>query len=124
MAWHEEGHLESFGKLCAAINHDIEHHFTNTVPPLTDRVNLEIHYPVVVGGELLDVRHGEDAMEIEAVDHIHYVQSWIAGNCDWPCWAIAHRNQSGVGARTVRRSAGMASLLKEDARALLYRPRC
>jgi hypothetical protein len=43
-------------------------------------VNLEIHYPVVVGGgELLDVRHGEDATEIEAVDHIHYVQSWIAG---------------------------------------------
>jgi hypothetical protein len=45
MAWHEEGHFESFGKLCAAINHDIEQHFTKTVPLLTDRgVNLEIHY--------------------------------------------------------------------------------
>jgi hypothetical protein len=81
MASHEEGHFESFGKLCAAIDHDIGDHFTNTIPLLNDRVNLEIYYPiVVVGGELLDVRHTEDSMAIEAVDHIHYVQSWIAAD--------------------------------------------
>src|ERR1700720_2062289 len=32
---------------------------------------------------------------------------------------MAHRNQSGAGARIVRRSAGTASLLKEAARALI-----
>jgi hypothetical protein len=81
MAWHEEGHFESFGKLCAALNHDFEEHFTNTMPRLYDRVNLEIYYPiVVVGGELLDVRLNADPMEIEPVDQIHYIQSWIAGD--------------------------------------------
>src|ERR1700719_5103749 len=43
-------------------------------------------------------------------------------NCDCPGWEMAHRNQSGAGARIVRRSAGTASLLKEAARALLDRP--
>jgi hypothetical protein len=80
MAWHEEGHFESLGKLCAALNHDIEDHFTNTMPQLYDRINLEIYYPVVVvGGELLDVRLNVDPMRIDPVDHIHYIQSWIAG---------------------------------------------
>ena len=36
-----------------------------------------------------------------------------------PGWEMAHRNQSGAGARIVRRSAGTASLLTEAARALL-----
>jgi hypothetical protein len=83
MAWHEEGHFESFGKLCAVLNHDIDVHFSNTVPVLNDRVNLQIYYPVVVvGGELLDVRLDAHPMTIEAVDHIHYLQSWIAGNTE------------------------------------------
>jgi hypothetical protein len=43
-------------------------------------------------------------------------------NCDCPGWEMAHRNQSGAGARIVRRTAGTASLLKEAARALLDRP--
>lgn len=76
MAWHEEGHFESFGKLCTVLNHDIDDHFSNTVPVLNDRVNLQIYYPVVVvGGELLDVRLDVHPMAIEAVDHIHYLQS-------------------------------------------------
>ena len=81
MAWHEEGHFESFDKLCAVLNHDIDDHFTNTIPLLNDRVNLQIYYPiVVVGGELLDVRLDTDLMPIEPVDHIHYIQLWIAGD--------------------------------------------
>src|ERR1700737_1595501 len=37
-------------------------------------------------------------------------------------WERAHRNQSGAGARIVRRSIGPGSLLKEAARTLLGRP--
>jgi hypothetical protein len=79
MAWHEDGHFDSFNKLCAAVNYDIEDHFTNTRPALNDRINLEIFYPIVVtGGEILDVRHSPESMELESVQHIHYVQSTIA----------------------------------------------
>src|SRR5262249_37217058 len=41
-------------------------------------------------------------------------------NCDWHRREMAHRNQSGAGARIVRRLAGTASLLKEAARTLLH----
>ncbi len=83
MAWHEEAHFESFGKLCAAVSHDIENHYTNTIPRMTDRINLQIYYPiVVVGGELLDVRQSETGMAIETADHLHYIQSWIAGDSE------------------------------------------
>jgi hypothetical protein len=33
-------------------------------------------------------------------------------NCDWPGWEMVHRNQSGSGARILRRSTGTGSLLK------------
>ncbi len=78
MAWHEEGHFESFSKLCQAVNYGLEDHFNNTMPVMGDRINLQTYYPItVVGGELLDVRYESDAIVIEAVDHIHYIQSYI-----------------------------------------------
>jgi hypothetical protein len=81
MAWHEEGHFESFYKLCAVINYDIDDHFTNTIPVLKDRVNLQIYYPIVVlGGEILDVQLDAEPVTIEPAHHVHYIQSWIAAD--------------------------------------------
>ena len=45
MAWHEEGHFESFAKLCAATNHAIDEHFTNTV--LAHGKQTDYHIDVV-----------------------------------------------------------------------------
>lgn len=39
---------------------------------------MQTYYPIaVLGGDLLDVRYESDAIAVEAVDHIHYIQSYI-----------------------------------------------
>jgi hypothetical protein len=78
MAWHEEGHFESFSKLCQVVNYSVEHHFQQTVSMSDDSINLQTYYPiVVVGGELLDISHEGNCINIETTNHAHYVQSYI-----------------------------------------------
>ncbi len=78
MASHDDEHFDCFTKLCAAVNYDIDQHFAHTIPVAGDSINLQMHYPIlVVGGELYNVKHAEAGLELEAVDHLHYVQSQI-----------------------------------------------
>jgi hypothetical protein len=80
MASHDEAHFESFGKLCAAVNHDIENHYANTIPVINDRINLQIYYPIlVVGGQMIGIESGGvgDEVQIKEADHIHYIQSYL-----------------------------------------------
>ncbi len=78
MALHDDEHFDSFRKLCAAVNYDVDQHFAHTFPVGGDAINLQMYYPIlVVGGELYDVKHVGAGLELEAVDHVHYVQSQI-----------------------------------------------
>jgi hypothetical protein len=79
MASHEDSHFNSFSKLCAAVDHEVEDHFNQTHPVQGDRINLQIYYPIlVVGGVLIDVRPGSTGeLEIGEVDHIIYEQTII-----------------------------------------------
>jgi len=78
MAFHDDSHFDSFTKLCAAMNYDIEQHFSHGFPVAGDDINLQMYYPIlVVGGELVDVKHGDKGLEIGAVDHVHYIQSQV-----------------------------------------------
>ena len=81
MASHEDSHFDSFRKLCAAVNYDVEDHYSGTNPVLHDRINLQLYYPiVVVGGQLLDIRHdNKAAVTIEEVECVHYIQSSLTG---------------------------------------------
>jgi hypothetical protein len=78
MALHDDEHFDSFRKLCAAMNYAVDQHFAHTTPVAGDAINLQTYYPIlVVGGELYDVKHVRTGLELETVDHVHYVQSQV-----------------------------------------------
>jgi hypothetical protein len=61
------------------VNHNIEDHYTNTVPRLNDRINLQIYYPIlVVGGKMIDIQNGEGGVHIKDAEYIHYTQSYLS----------------------------------------------
>jgi len=79
MASHDDNHFGSFQKLCSALNHDVDKHFSNARLRGKEDTNLQLYYPVVVvSGDLLDVRPGKKRILIRSAKHIHFVQSFIS----------------------------------------------
>lgn len=73
MALHEERHHDSFVKLSAAVDHQIESHCQAYRAGGREPVNVQIYYPVLVlQGELLEGQALARSARIAQVEHISY----------------------------------------------------
>jgi hypothetical protein len=73
IALHEDSHFDSFRKLCQATDYFVDQYYKSLTFTGDDPVNIRIYYPVlVVKGELLDVRPGQDPLNPEKKHHLQY----------------------------------------------------
>ena len=79
MAQHEEIHFDSFNKLCFALNHDIDDHYSYRKPEKRENLNLQMYYPVLVlAGQIVDLYPTRKELKLRYTKHAHYIQSYIA----------------------------------------------
>jgi hypothetical protein len=78
LAQHEDIHFDSFNKLCFALNHDIDEHFSNTKLVGRESLNLQMYYQILVlSGDIVDVWPTRRGIKIRTTNHVHYVQSYV-----------------------------------------------
>jgi hypothetical protein len=78
MAQHEDMHFDSFNKLCFALNHDIDEHFSRANLSGKEPLNIQMYYPILIlSGNLIEVFPTEGELVIRPTEHIHYIQSYI-----------------------------------------------
>ena len=71
MAFHREQDHEVFQKLCFAVDHFMEEHYSRLTFEDCEPVDISVFYPVmVVQGKLLDVQLKNDSLEINEADHL------------------------------------------------------
>jgi hypothetical protein len=78
LAQHEDMHFDSFNKLCFALNHDIDEHYSHSRLLGKETINVQIYYPIlVVSGEIIEIIPTRKEIKLRAANHIHYIQSYI-----------------------------------------------
>ena len=78
LAQHEELHFDSFNKLCFALNHDIDEHYSHARLQGKEGINIQTYYPIlVVSGDLIEIVPTKKEIKLRAASHIHYVQSYL-----------------------------------------------
>lgn len=78
LAQHEDMHFDSFNKLCFALNHDIDEHYSHSRLRGIEPINVQIYYQIlVVSGEIIDITPTRKDVKLRATNHIHYVQSYV-----------------------------------------------
>jgi hypothetical protein len=78
LAQHEDMHFDSFSKLCFALNHDMNDHYSNARLSGKETINVQIYYPILVAsGEVISITPTRKDLKLGATNHIHYVQSYI-----------------------------------------------
>jgi hypothetical protein len=71
-------HFDSFNKLCFALNHDIDEHYSHARLHGKETINIQIYYPIlVVSGAIIEITPTRKEIKLRATNHIHYVQSSI-----------------------------------------------
>lgn len=79
LAQHKDIHFDSFNKLCFALNHDIDEHFSNAKLVGKESLNIQMYYQIlVVACDLVDVFPTKDALKLSDANHIHFIQSHVA----------------------------------------------
>jgi len=79
LAQHEDLHFDSFNKLCFALNHEIDDHYSHTHLYGKESVNVQMYSPIlVVAGDLVEIIPNRRKIEIRNSNHIHFVQSHIS----------------------------------------------
>jgi hypothetical protein len=80
MAWHDEEHYDGFKKLCDAVDYHEKDHYTKwRFDDRPERVNLEVHYPLLVlQGELWDARTTKNSVKLKRARHLQLRRS-VAG---------------------------------------------
>jgi hypothetical protein len=83
MATHEGGHFDSFQKLCAVVDHEMELHFGSWKLAPNEHLNIEMHYPVVLlQGDLVEAKQTKRSVTLRHVDHLQFRRSVSSGT--WP----------------------------------------
>ena len=78
LAQHEDTHFDSFNKLCFALNHDIDDHYSHARLRGKETINVQIYYPIlIVSGEILEIIQTRKEVKLRIKNHIHYVQSYV-----------------------------------------------
>jgi hypothetical protein len=78
LAQHEDSHFDSFNKLCFALNHDIDDHYSHTKLRGRETINVQMYYPVLVlAGQIVDISPTRKELKLRSTKHIHYIQSYI-----------------------------------------------
>lgn len=79
LAQHDETHFDSFNKLCFALNHEIDEHYSNSHLGANETINLQLYYPIlVVAGEIINVTAARKELTVRSASQIHYIQSYIS----------------------------------------------
>jgi hypothetical protein len=82
-AQHEDMHFDSFNKLCFALNHDIDEHYSLARLRGRETINVQIYYQIlVVSGEIIDIMPMRKEVRLRSAKHIHYVQSYVTRGKD------------------------------------------
>lgn len=80
LAQHENTHFDSFNKLCFALNHEMDEHYSHAELRGREPVNVQMYYPIlVVSGEIINILPTRKELKLYGVSHSHYVQSYIKG---------------------------------------------
>jgi hypothetical protein len=78
LAQHEDAHFDSFNKLCFALNHEVDEHYSRAQLRGKESVNVQVYYPIlVVSGEIVNITPTRKGLKIQSENHSHYVQSYI-----------------------------------------------
>lgn len=78
LAQHEEMHFDSFNKLCFALNHDMDEHYSHAQLRGKETINVQIYYPIlVVSGEIIEIMPTRKEIKLLVAHHVHYIQSYI-----------------------------------------------
>lgn len=78
MALHEGPHFDAFSKLCDAVDHFQNKHFTSWRFADKESVNVEFYYPVlVVQGELLEGRVQKTGVTLRTARHLQFRRTAI-----------------------------------------------
>ncbi len=77
LAQHEDAHFDSFNKLCFAVSHDIDEHYSRARLREKETINIQMYHPIlVVAGDIIDVVPTRKELKLRAKNHIHYVHSY------------------------------------------------
>jgi hypothetical protein len=73
-------HFDSFNKLCFALNHDIDEHYSHARLRGKETINIQLYYQILVAsGDIINIMPTRKEVKLRATNHIHYVQSYVTG---------------------------------------------
>lgn len=76
MASHDDMHFDSFRKLCAIVDHQVDAYFKSWIPGSQEPVNVQLYYPVViVQGALWEARPTRAGVRVRPRRHLQFRRS-------------------------------------------------